>query len=114
MPDCNKELERSKFHRLMSWIYRIMTLKPFTNYFRELADRTNPESSHRAINVTWGMGSFFLYWADHFYYHRVFTVQDYMFIAAMAGITTLAAVASKTIDNKQPEEVSDESDTTVK
>ena len=51
------------------------------------------------INLFWGCGSFLLYWFDHFFYQRIFTNQDYIFIASMAGITTIAAIRSKKLDS---------------
>lgn len=84
------------------WWFKILTLRPFVNFLKDLINKDNPASAHSFINVIWGLGSFFLYWFDHFAFDRGnFTTNDYMFIASMAGLTTLSAVASKLVDSKK-------------
>jgi hypothetical protein len=81
--------------------FKIITFRPFVDFCKSLINKDNPESAHSFINLVWGLGSFFLYWFDHFAFDRGnFTGNDYMFIAGMAGLTTLSAVASKLIDKK--------------
>jgi len=81
--------------------FKILTARPFTNYFKELINKDNPASVHSFVNLIWGFGSFFLYWFDHFAFDRGnFTSNDYLFLAGMAGITTMSAVASKLADKQ--------------
>ena len=85
-----------------SWWWKTITLQNFIQYVKNLIDKTDPASSHAAINLLWGVGSFFCYWADHFLSNPgKFVQSDFMFITAMAGITTLSAVASKLVDNSK-------------
>ena len=84
------------------WWFKIITARPFVNFLKDLINKDNPASAHSFINIVWGFGSFILYWIDHFLYHKgVFTTNDLTFIGGLAGITTLSAVASKLVDNKQ-------------
>ena len=90
------------FSSLIAVGKRIIEIKPL-QYFKDLSDSMNPLSSHNAINLLWGGGSFVFYWVDHFYRvtHKLdyqFTTTDYIFISAMAGISTLSALASKKVD----------------
>ena len=65
-------------------------------YFAELPNINNPYSSHRTINLCWGLGSFFGFWIDHFLYHRGgFSNWELSFILAMAGIHTTSALVAK-------------------
>jgi hypothetical protein len=96
--------ENQWYLKFWNWFYKIITCKPITDYFQRLVNKLDDQSSHRAINVLWGCGSFFLYFFDHFFYKRTFTNQDFMFITGMAGITTLAAVSSKKLDPKPTED----------
>jgi hypothetical protein len=82
--------------------FKIITARPFVNFLKDLINKDNPASAHSFVNLIWGLGSFFLYWVDHFAFDRGnFTTNDYMFIAGMAGLTTLSAVASKIVDTKK-------------
>ncbi len=96
-------METKWYQKLWAWFYRLITCKAVTDYFQKLANTQDPQSSHDAINLLWGVGAFFLYFADHFYYKRVFQNNDFMFIASMAGISTLAAVSAKKVDSKKVE-----------
>ena len=84
-----------------SWWYKIITFSAIVTridnaveFFKGLVNQQNPLSSHEAVNMVWGLGSFILYWLDHFVYHRVFSNQDFLFLATMSGITAIAAVTS--------------------
>ena len=71
-------------------IYKII------KYFAELPNVNSPYSSHRAVNVTWGLGSFILYFTDHFVFKRgPFSRDELLFMMAMAGIQTTSALISK-------------------
>jgi len=98
MPD---EIKPNKWKLLYNWLYKVLTLHPITNYFRELVDKNNPQSSHQAVNTIWGLGSFFFYWLDHFLNKRSFSDNDFMFILAMAGVSTLAAIGSKVAEKSK-------------
>ena len=95
-----------------SWWWRLITLAPLLERFdkaidflKELTDKLDSHSSHRAINLTWGIGSFVCFWVNHFIYnHGKFATADYVFIATMAGITTMSAVLSKGFDPKPTED----------
>jgi hypothetical protein len=97
----------SWYLKLWNWVYKVITLKPATDYFQKLANTKDPQSSHDAINLLWGIGAFFLYFLDHFIYKRVFNNNDFVFIASMAGISTLAAVSAKKVDAKNITTTSD-------
>ena len=78
---------------------RIMSSQP-VKFFKDLSNSENPLSSHKWVNLVWGGGSFVCYWADHFIRlfknkDYKFETLDYVFIAAMAGISTISAIASK-------------------
>ena len=99
-----------------SWWWKTITLQntfikrldSLIGFFKGLVNKKDPHSSHETISLTWGLGSFGAYWLDHFINHRVFTAQDYTFIAAMSGISLIASVSSKRTDAKGTTEVSDE------
>ena len=102
------EIKPKWYIKLWNWFYRLISCKPITDNFKKLIDKNDPMSSHRAVNITWGLGSFGFYWLDHFLYKRVFTNQDYMFILAMAGISTVAAIRAKRLDSDTTTEDSDD------
>ena len=107
------------------WWYKLITFSAIRDcinntigFFKQLTDKTDPHSSHRAINLTWGIGSFVCYWADHFIFNRgKFTKEDFIFITVMAGVTTLAAAMAKfgdkPIPTDTPQEVKDGDDNTT-
>lgn len=86
-------------HALVALPKRIMASEP-VKYFKDLSNSANPQSSHKWVNLLWGGGSFVCYWADHFIRlaknkEYKFEILDYVFIAAMAGISSLTAILSK-------------------
>jgi hypothetical protein len=90
-----------------TWFWKTITFAKFISFIKGLIDKKDPHSSHEAVNLTWGLGSFVFYWMDHFLAHRVFTNQDYVFIASMAGITALSSLSSKKTDASGNKEDSD-------
>ena len=91
-----------------SWWYKLITcsalMKRFdalTQFLKDSVDKTKPHSSHELVNLLWGIGSFFAYWADHFINHRSLTGQDYMFLLAMSGITAISSISSKKTDSME-------------
>ena len=89
------------------WWYKFITFSAITKrvdafltLLRDIINKQDPHSSHEIINLTWGLGGFFLYFLDHFAYHRVFTTADLTFLSVMSGITAYAAVTSS--NNAKP------------
>lgn len=88
-----------------NWWWKLLTgsflrdrFDKLIKYCAELVNDNNSYSSHRAINITWGVGSFLGFWVDHFWFHRgAFTHWELGFIIAMAGVQTTSALVSKSI-----------------
>lgn len=102
-----------------TWWFKLITGYPIIKridnaieFVKDLINKNNPYSSHRAINLTWGIGSFILYWIDHFLKKRNFTNGDFLFIAGMAGVTTISAVLAKSQDSKLTDMASETEDET--
>jgi hypothetical protein len=78
---------------------RIFSIAPI-QYFKNLTNKEDPHSSHRFVNLLWGCGSFGMFWASYCYQlfrdvnYRL-SLTDYLFIATMAGMSTLSAIAAK-------------------
>lgn len=116
MSDVIKQKEKPSYKD--SWWWRLITLAPLLERFdrvmffiKELTNKQDSHSHHKAINLVWGVGSFICYWVNHFIFCKgKFETIDYIFIAGMAGITTLSAVLTKKFDLKEfKEENKDES-----
>jgi len=84
------------------WWFKIITARPFVNYAKDLINKDNPASTHNFVSLVWGFGSFLFYWIDHFAFHRKsgFTNNEFWFIAGMAGVTTITAVANNLATKK--------------
>jgi len=81
---------------------KLVSLRPI-EYFKGLTNKNNPHSSHRFVNLIWGCGSFFMFWAISFIQVTRdvafrFGALEYTFIGAMAGISTISAIVSKKKD----------------
>lgn len=98
------------FSSVMNCGHRIISLEPVA-YLKSLTNRNDPHSSHRAVNITWGLGSFIMFWGSYLFqlYRDInfrLGITDYLFIATMAGMSTLSAIAAKQglppMDNSTP------------
>jgi len=86
------------FLGFLSTIESFASIDP-VKLFHRLLNREDPLSSLHFVNLLWGAGSFILFWVEHFLriYRNLdykFTAADYVFIAGMAGISSLSAFAS--------------------